>query len=118
MNMAEAQYTKAEIAIQNKEPYEKLQSALTRVFEASAVSKFLQKLENTGVPIRNFDAVIERRIIERVDLSLEKSGTTAAALYAALTVSDQAQIREFYLTALEGVDLGLREKFSKVYRYY
>jgi hypothetical protein len=39
-------------------------------------------------------------------------------LYLALTVSDQAQIREFYLTALEAVDLGLREKFSKVYRYY
>ncbi len=118
MSMAEAQYTKAEIEIQNKELHEKLQSALSRVFAPAMVSRFLQKLENTGVPIRNFDAVMQRKVLERVDQELEKSGTTAAALYAALTVSDQAQIREFYLTALENVDLGLREKFSKVYRYY
>ncbi len=39
-------------------------------------------------------------------------------LYEALTVSDQAQMREFYLTTLEEVDLPLREKFSKLYRYY
>jgi hypothetical protein len=116
--MSQTGYTKAEIEIQNKEPFRELQSALSRVFAPAAVSKFLQKLENTGVPIRNFDAVLERRIVERVDATLEKSGVTTAALYAALTVSDQAQIREYYLTALEAVDLELREKFSKVYRYY
>jgi hypothetical protein len=33
-------------------------------------------------------------------------------------VGDQAQIREFYLTALEAVDLPLREKFKQLYRYY
>ena len=118
MNMSDTGYQQAGIEIQNKEPYAELQSAMSRAFAPGAVQKLLQKLENTGVPIRNFDAVLERRIIERVDLVLEKSGKTAAALYAALTVSDQAQIREFYLTALEAVDLGLREKFSKVYRYY
>jgi len=116
--MADTGYQQAGIEIQNKEPYAELQSALNRAFAPGAVQKLLQKLENTGVPIRNFDAVLERKIIERVDLALEKSGKTAAVLYSALTVSDQAQIREYYLTALEAVDLGLREKFSKVYRYY
>ena len=111
-------YRQAGIEIQKKEPYAELQSALSRAFAPGAVQKLLQKLENTGVPIRNFDAVLERKIIERVDVALERSGKTAAGLYSVLTVSDQAQIREFYLTALEAVDLGLREKFSKVYRYY
>jgi len=108
----------AGIEIQKKEPHAQLQSALSRVFAPAAVTKFLQKLENTGVPIRNFELVLERRIIERVDATLENSGTAAAALYGALTVSDQAQIREYYLTALEAVDFELREKFAKVYRYY
>ncbi len=118
MNMSQSGHTQAGIEIQNKEVHGQLQSALSRVFAPAAVSKLLQKLENTGVPIRNFDQVLERKVIERVDATLEQSGKTAAGLYSALPVSDQAQIREYYLTALEGVDLGLRERFSKVYRYY
>ena len=42
----------------------------------------------------------------------------AQTLYRALTVSDQAQIREFYLTRVEEVDPGLRRKFQQLYRYY
>ena len=46
------------------------------------------------------------------------SGKTAQQFYDALAVTNQAQIREFYLTALEAVDLPLREKYKKLYRYY
>ncbi len=43
---------------------------------------------------------------------------SAAQLYQALPVSDQAQMREFYLSKLEGVDMALRHKFKKLYQYY
>ena len=36
----------------------------------------------------------------------------------ALTLSDQAQMREFYLSKLETVDQALRHKFKKLYQYY
>jgi len=39
-------------------------------------------------------------------------------LYQSLTLSDQAQIREFYLSRLEGVAVALRHKFKKLYQYY
>ena len=39
-------------------------------------------------------------------------------LYESLPVSDQAQMREFYLSKLETVDQALRHKFKKLYQYY
>jgi hypothetical protein len=42
----------------------------------------------------------------------------AQELYQSLTLSDQAQMREFYLSKLEGVDSALRHKFKKLYQYY
>jgi hypothetical protein len=35
-----------------------------------------------------------------------------------LTVSDQGQIRELYLSKIEEVDPALRARFGKLYRYY
>ena len=51
-----------------------------------------------------------------MDDTLAKSG--AQKLYQALTVSDQAQMREFYLSRVEEVDSALRTKFQQLYRYY
>ncbi len=53
-----------------------------------------------------------------MDSALAKGGKRAKQLYDELSLSDRAQIREFYLTALEEIDLPLREKFNKLYRYY
>jgi len=53
-----------------------------------------------------------------------KSGSTvdsklsAWQLYQALPLSDQAQIREFYLSKLETVETSVRHKFKKLYQYY
>ena len=57
-------------------------------------------------------------LLEAADPALTKGGKGAKQLYEALSVSDQAQIRECYLTALEDIELPLREKYSKLYRYY
>jgi hypothetical protein len=61
---------------------------------------------------------LREKLLEQADRALAKSGKSARQWYDAVSVSDQAQIREFYLTALEAVDLSLREKFKQLYRYY
>ena len=64
------------------------------------------------------DRVLREKLLEQADRGLGKSGRSAQQWYDALSVGDQAQVREFYLTALEAVDLPLREKFKQLYRYY
>jgi hypothetical protein len=106
------------IGIEKRAEYAQLQSALDRVFSAGGVEGFLRLLQRKGVPIRDFDRVLREKLLEQVDRELGKSGRSAQQWYDALSVGDQAQVREFYLTALEAVDLPLREKFKQLYRYY
>ncbi len=113
-----APFQRAEIPVDKAEEFEQLRSAFARAFAPGAVEAFLRLLRRKGVPIRDFDRVLREKLVERADRTLGQSGKTAQQLYGALTVSDQAQIREFYLTALEAVDLPLREKFNKLYRFY
>ncbi|MGH9806920.1 MAG: hypothetical protein ACRD9W_06615 [Terriglobia bacterium] len=101
-----------------QDDFEQLRSALSRIFAAGAVEMFLRRLQRKGVPIRDFHRVVREKLLERCDTALAQSGKTAQQLYDALPVSDQAQMREFYLTTLEAVALPLREKFNKLYRYY
>jgi hypothetical protein len=75
-------------------------------------------MQSKNIRIRNLDAVLEKGLIERADQALAKSGRTAKSLYDALTVADQGQLREFYLSQLEQVEPALRTKFQKIYRYY
>ena len=111
-------FEQAGIQVEKLDEFEQLHSALTRIFSPAAVEKFLRLLQRKGVPIRNFDRVLRERLLEKSDSALAKSGKAAQPLYDALTVSDQAQMREFYLTTLEAVDQPLRERFNKTYRYY
>jgi hypothetical protein len=57
------------------------------------------------------------RVLDRLVPTLKAAGG-AKGLYEALAMSDQAQIREFYLFRIEGVDAELRTKFQKLYQYY
>jgi len=111
-------FQQAGIPIERLEEFEQLRSALTRIFAAGSVEKFLRRLQRRGVPIRDFQRVLREGLLEQLDRELAGSGRTAQQLYDALTVSDQAQMREFYLTTLEAVDQPLREKFNRLYRYY
>ena len=111
-------FQQAGIPIEKLDDFERLQSALNRIFAPAAVVNFLRLLQRRGVPIRDFHRVLRGKLLEQSDLDLARTGMTAQQLYDALPVSDQAQIREFYLTALEAVEPPLRAKFNKVYRYY
>src|SRR5271165_4150057 len=113
-----APFQRAGIPVDKLEEFEQLHSAFARVFSPGSVEDFLRLLQRKRVPIRDFDRVLREKLLEKADRMLAQSGKTAQQLYGELTVSDQAQIREFYLTALEAVDLALREKYNKLYRYY
>ncbi len=111
-------FQKASIPIEKPEQFGQLQSVIERVFATDRVESFLKRMVKTGVSIRDFEEVLNKRLFEDVDGTFKKSGQSARSLYDSLTVSDQAQMRELYLTSLESIELGLREKYSKIYRYY
>ena len=106
------------LSVEKPEEFAQLQSALDRVFATGSVERLLRLLQRKGIPIRDFDRVLREKLLEQADQALGSSGRSARQWYDAISVGDQAQIREFYLTALEAVDLPLREKFKQLYRYY
>ena len=110
-------YQQAQIAVEKAEEFEQLKSAITRIF-ASAVEKFYGRLQSKGVRGREFEKIVQLGLLEEADSALAQSGKKAQQLYGALTVSDQALMREFYLERMEKVDPALRLKYQKVYRYY
>ena len=69
-------------------------------------------MRKSGARIRDLEALLARAVFEKVDETSGKSRTQK--LYQALTISDQAQMREYYLSRVEEVEPGLRTK----YRYY
>jgi len=111
-------YQQAQIPITKTEEFEQLRSALERILAPAAVEKFYRKLAGRTIYVREFEKIAGSGILEELDGGLAKSDKTARQLYAALAVSDQALMREFYLERIEQVDKKLREKYKKVYRYY
>ena len=111
-------FEQAVIKVEKEAQFAELKAAIERVFAPGAVEKLLKRLDGRGVRIRNFDDVLEQQVIDSVDGSLKKSGKTAKRLYQELTLTDQGQMREFYLSKLEQVEEALRHKFRKVFQYY
>jgi hypothetical protein len=111
-------YEQAVIKVEKEAPFAELKAAIDRAFVSGSVEKFLKRLGSRGVRIRNFEGVLDLQAIEHVDGTLKQSGKTAKALYQELTVSDQGQMREFYLSKIEQVEEPLRHKFRKIYQYY
>ena len=107
-------FEKAAIKIEKAEEYAKLQGAIEQAFLPDKVEEFLKQLDRKGIRIRNLDVVLAQKVLERFG----EPGLNAQQLYQALPLSDQAQIRELYLSKLEGVDTALRHKFKKLYQYY
>ncbi len=108
-------FEQATIKVEKEREFGELKSALEQVFAADRVAKYLKKLDGRGIRIRDIDRVLVANVID--DVAGSKSGT-ARSLYEALTVSDQAQMRELYLFKIEEVEPALRAKFNKLYQYY
>jgi hypothetical protein len=103
------------VARGKEKEYEELKSAISHVFSPGRNEKFLKRMNRQGLRVRDWDSVLSQRILEQV---AEGKASAARGLYEALPVSDQAQIREFYLSRVEEVDPKLRTKFQKLFRYY
>ena len=108
-------FEQATIKIEKPQEFAELRAAVEQAFQAAKVERFLKLLDRKGIRIRDFDAVLAAKVLED---AVGAAGFSASKLYQALTLSDQAQMREFYLSQLESVDQSLRHRFKKLYQYY
>ena len=108
-------FEQATIKVEKVEEFGKLQAAVEQAFLPGKTERFLKQLDRKGIRVRDFEAILAARLLED---AAGDSGLNAQQLYQGLPVSDQAQMREFYLSKLEGVDVALRHKFKKLYQYY
>ena len=107
-------FQQAAIKVEKAQEFAGLKAAVEQAFLPEKAESFLRRLDRKGIRVRDFDAVLVQRVLE----SVGDPGLNGRQLYEALPVSDQAQMREFYLSKLEGVDVALRHKFKKLYQYY
>jgi len=103
------------IKVENEREFGDLKAAIEKAFAADRVTKYLKDLDRRKIRIRNLDAVFAADVIDR---ATGDNAGTARSLYGSLPVSDQAQMREFYLSKIEEVGPALRAKFHKLYQYY
>jgi hypothetical protein len=108
-------FEQAAIKIEKQQEFAKLQAAVEQAFLPESAERFLKQLDRKGIRVRDFDAVLAARALEDV---AGASAVSLGLLYQALPLSDQAQMREFYLSKLETVDIALRHRFKKLYQYY
>jgi len=107
-------FEQAAIKVEKEREFVGLQAAVERAFLPEKVERFLKRLDRKGIRIRDFDAVLAQRVLE----GFGEPGLNAQQVYQSLPVSDQAQMREFYLSKLEAVEQQLRHRFKKLYQYY
>ncbi len=103
------QFIKAPLPIENLEAFNSLKALITAGLEQGGVERFLKSL-GTGIQIRDFEGIAAAGLLDR-------DGQKAKPLYDSLNVTDQAQVREFYLTAVEEIDPKMRRKYKKIFRY-
>jgi hypothetical protein len=107
-------FEQATIKVEKAQEFAELQAAVDRAFQVANVERFLKQMDRKGIRVRDFDGVLAKKVLE----SVVSAKVDTAKLYQALTLSDQAQMREFYLSKLETVEQSLRHKFKKLYQYY
>ncbi|MGO9403737.1 MAG: hypothetical protein ACLPVW_09725 [Terriglobales bacterium] len=103
------------IKVEKEREFSDLKSRIEKAFAADRVTKYLKELGSRKIRVRNLDAAFA---VDAIDRAAGENAGTARSLYRALPVSDQAQVREFYLSKVEEVDSALRAKFHKLYQYY
>jgi hypothetical protein len=109
-------FEQATIKVHKQEEFGKLQAAIEQTFLPENVERFFKQLDRKEIRVRDFDVVLAARTLE--EAAKGKLVPSAWQLYQALPLSDQAQMREFYLSRLETVDTALRHRFKKLYQYY
>ncbi len=105
-------FEQAAIKVEKTQEFARLRAEIEQAFAPDKVERFLKQMDRNGIRIRDFDGVLAKRVLDG-DTALNSQ-----QLYQSLALSDQAQMREFYLSKIEQVDGALRHKFKKLYQYY
>jgi hypothetical protein len=105
-------YEQATIPVENAQVFERLKAAIVDAVSAPKVERFLSAIQSSGLHVRDFEAIAAKGAFARV-----QAASDVADQYQQLGASDQGQIREFYLTKIEEVESGLRQKFYRIFRY-
>ncbi len=111
--MDEAGFQQAGIGIENRQAFEELRSRIDRAL-GPAAERFLKSLSARRIRIREFEALLAQGLLQAA--VQDASQARDEELYRALALSDQGQMREYYLTAIEQVPNELRSKFNALYR--
>ena len=105
-------FEQAAIKVEKTQEFSRLRVAIEQAFAPAVVEQFLKQMDRKGIRIRDFEGVISQRVLDG------ETAQNSPQLYQSLTLSDQALLREFYLSKIEEVDTELRHKFKKLYQYY
>jgi hypothetical protein len=108
-------FEQAAIKIDKAEEFGQLQRAVEEALSQEKVQGFLKRLRRGRIRIRDFEAILATQALEA---AIGRADFSARQLYRSLTLSDQAQMKEFYLSKVEEVGPELRVKFHKLYQYY
>jgi hypothetical protein len=103
------------IKVEKEREYGELRGAIDKAFAPERVATYLKALDRRKIRVRNMDAIFAADLI---DAGAGNPAGTARSLYHLLPISDQAQIRELYLSKTEQVEPAVRAKFQKLYQYY
>ena len=108
-----ASFEQAVLKVGSEKEFAELKNAIGRAFAADRVESLLKRMAREKLRVRDWDSLLARGVFDQGE-----SGVRAQSLYEALAVSDQAQIREFYLFQVEEVSPKLRARFHRLYQYY
>jgi hypothetical protein len=101
-------FEKPVLEVQDAASYDVVRSAIQSALSSNAAGKFLKKLEDRRMRVRDFETVLAKGLL----------GQEAIGAYGRLGDLDRGQIRELYLESVEHVAPELRAKYLKAYAYY
>jgi len=110
-------FDQATIRVEKEKEFGELKNAVVTAVSPENVQKFLKRVSSAGIRIRDFELILAKGVFEQIEGAMAKE-QNAQALYSGLTVTDQGQLKEFYLSKVEDVAPELRAKFQKIYQYY
>ena len=108
-----ASFEQAVLKVEREKEFAELRTAIGCAFAPEKVKKLLKRMARQRLRVRDWDAVLAAGVLDE-----GQSRASSQSLYELLPVSDQAQIREFYLFRVEEVSPKLRARFHKLYQYY
>jgi hypothetical protein len=107
-------FQQATIPIQNAEAFGQLKDLIEKAVSPANAPKFLKEIVSAGLTVWKLEAMLPKALLEKAaGMPVGQS----AKWYSELALSDQAQIRELYLTRIEQVEGAVRDKYKKAFRY-